>query len=330
MSLIAKDEKHQAQINAGTLGRNKGHKFENLLSCAINNYSFVEITPQQNISHIFCGNPAHILLQYIANDIRETIVSAKAWWLGALATSGMGDVLLDENGNPITKSMSDILIEILFKSKIKKLIGISVKTCDKKTPTNDQMYFTTAKAFCNLLETNGIHVSNEALNGLCQFCGDIGYRPKDILDEPALKLRISDPNRFYWEELSLTAQNDWENLISNHQDAITRLLFQKAYKNDPYEPDYLLHQTVKYEDFDCCKIALFSMDEIISFSTQYSGYVLSKYTIKKGAYRHDKSIHSAPRFGYIQFQRGGQKQHPTQLQFNLKAGYFNHLPTVID
>lgn len=330
MSLIAKDERHQAQINAGTLGRNKGHKFENLLSCAINNYSFEEIVPQRNVFHLSCGNPAHLLLQYIANDINETIVSAKAWWLGALATSGVGDKLLDENGNPITKSKSDILIELVLKSNVKKLVGISVKTCDKKTPTNDQMYFTTARAFCNLLETNGIHVSDEAIKGLSQFCGDIGYRPKDILDESLLKLRISDPNRFYWEELSLTAQNDWKTIITNHQDAITRLLFQKAYRNDPYAPDYLIHQTVKYENFDCCKVALFSMDEVISYSKQYSGYVLSTYKIKKGTYKHDNAIHSAPRFGYIQFQRGGQKQHPTQLQFNLKAGYFNHLPIAAD
>lgn len=32
--------------------------------------------------------------------------------------------------------------------------------------------------------------------------------------------------------------------------------------------------------------------------------------------------HKAPKFGVVQMQRGGQKQHPTQLQFNLKAGYF--------
>lgn len=330
MSLIAKDERHQAQINAGTLGRNKGHKFEEKLTCAINNYIFETIAPQQNTYHVFCGNPARLLLQYLANDLNETIVSAKAWWLGALATSGIGDKLLDENGNPVTKSKSDILIELVFKTNVKKMIGISVKTCDKKTPTNDQMFFTTAKAFCNLLAANGIYVSDEAIKGLSKFCGDIGYRPKDLLDEAALKLRISDPNRFYWEELSLTAQNDWKTLITNNQDAITRLLFQKGYKNDPYAPDYLIHQTIKYESFDNCKVALFSMDEIVKYSRKYSGYTLSAYTIKKGTYKYDKATHYAPRFGYIQFQRGGQKQHPTQLQFNLKSGYFNYLPTTTD
>tara|TARA_R100000808_G_scaffold23266_1_gene51440 strand:- start:49 stop:249 length:201 start_codon:yes stop_codon:yes gene_type:complete len=37
---------------------------------------------------------------------------------------------------------------------------------------------------------------------------------------------------------------------------------------------------------------------------------------------HPDFFHEAPRFGIIQMQRGGQKQHPTQLQFNLEAGYF--------
>ena len=35
--------------------------------------------------------------------------------------------------------------------------------------------------------------------------------------------------------------------------------------------------------------------------------------------------HLAPRFGIVQMQRGGQKQHPDQLQFNLEAGYFYKL-----
>ena len=67
------------------------------------------------------------------------------------------------------------------------------------------------------------------------------------------------------------------------------------------------------------------MKEIVILSEQHSGYVLSEYRIHKGTYKNDTSSHLAPRFGFIQFQRGGQKQHPTQLQFNLKAGYFRHI-----
>ena len=41
----------------------------------------------------------------------------------------------------------------------------------------------------------------------------------------------------------------------------------------------------------------------------------------------------APRFGIVQMQRGGQAQHPEQLQFNLQAGYFykieNRRPHVV-
>ena len=48
--------------------------------------------------------------------------------------------------------------------------------------------------------------------------------------------------------------------------------------------------------------------------------------MKKGRYKEPEGIlHQAPKFGVIQMQRGGQKQHPTQLQFNLKSGYFYEL-----
>jgi hypothetical protein len=67
------------------------------------------------------------------------------------------------------------------------------------------------------------------------------------------------------------------------------------------------------------------MSEIVFLSREHAKYIQVPYTIRKGTYKNDPATHYAPRFGFIQFQRGGQKQHPTQLQFNLKAGYFNHL-----
>lgn len=324
MALRAENAQHQGQIDAGTKGRVKGHSFERDLAASINRLSFEVIVPTSNSEHTFVGNPAFLLLQYIANDLGVSILQAKAWWLGGLATSGQGDELTDENGCVVTKSKSDIVVGITTDTGEKK-IGVSVKTCAKATPTNDQMFFTTASAFCTLLRTNGIIVSEVAEDGLCRFCGDVGYRPVDHMTHDELANRLSDPNRYYWEELSIEARLAWKMIFAEHQDDISRLLFQKAYKNDAFAPDYLLHQTTQYDDFEHCPLALFSIDEIVSLSHHYAGFILCPYVIRKGTYKADNSTHYAPRFGYIQFQRGGQKQHPTQLQFNLKAGYFNHL-----
>lgn len=323
MALTPKNQRHEKQIEAGTMGRRRGHQFESTLSLEINSMDTKHFVPAVNNTHIFNGNPAVEILQYISNDRCIEILDAKASWLGGLATSGLGDALLDEHGRPITKSKSDVLIKLTTTRGI-ETVGVSIKTCNKKTPTNDQMFFTTAHAFCLLLRSNGIIVSDEAEKGLSMFCGDIGYRPLDLLKEEELRLRISDPNRYYWEEIGEKAQDDWKQIFEQQQDAISMLLFQKAYKNDPYPPEYLLHQTVKYSNFNHCEAAIFSMKEIVACSRSHSGYILSPYKVRKGSYR--TSIeHLAPRFGFIQFQRGGQRQHPTQLQFNLKAGYFRHV-----
>ncbi len=324
MALDPVNETHRLQIEAGIRGRKKGHRFEETLTRAVNALECREFFPNENTSHVYCGNPAIQLLQYIANDRTMVIRDVQAAWLGGLATSGLGDLLVDENGQPITKCKSDVLLKIKTDSAT-QTVGISVKTCNKKTPTNDQMFFTTARAFCQLLRTNGIPVSDTAEVGLSMFCGDPGFRPLDHMPALELAARASDPHRYYWEEMPPQAQKDWKDIFDLYQDKITLLLFQKAYKEDPYPPDYLLHQTVKYDDFDLCETAIFSMDEIVALSRRYSGYTLSAYVIHKGTYKNDSNVHLAPRFGFIQFQRGGQKQHPTQLQFNLKAGYFRHV-----
>lgn len=65
---------------------------------------------------------------------------------------------------------------------------------------------------------------------------------------------------------------------------------------------------------------------LIELSRRYSLFAYSIYRVKKGRFKEPEGVsHQAPRFGVIQMQRGGQKQHPTQLQFNLKAGYFYEL-----
>lgn len=74
------------------------------------------------------------------------------------------------------------------------------------------------------------------------------------------------------------------------------------------------------------EIAIFDIDQFISLSRKYSSYTFKLYNVNKGRYKEPKNIlHQAPRFGVIQMQRGGQKQHPSQLQFNLKSGYFYEL-----
>ena len=181
MALNATSPEHQMQIIAGTEGRKKGHKFEKTLTEHINELDNKLFYPVEgNTLHVFCGSPAEILLQYIANDRNVNVYDVKAWWLGGLATSGVGDALQDEEGNPITKCKSDVLLQITS-SRGLETIGVSVKNCNKKTPTNDQMYFTTAKAFCYLLRTNGISVSSMGEQGMSMFCGDIGFRPLDIM-----------------------------------------------------------------------------------------------------------------------------------------------------
>jgi hypothetical protein len=68
------------------------------------------------------------------------------------------------------------------------------------------------------------------------------------------------------------------------------------------------------------------MDQFLRLSKRFSTFAYNLYRVKKGSHKEPEGIlHQAPRFGVVQMQRGGQKQHPTQLQFNLKAGYFYDL-----
>lgn len=326
MALTPRDSKHLAQILAGTSGRNYGHTFEKTLTALIIKTDWSkEILVNFPPGHLIVGNPATTLINYIVQNKKlGKVIKIKAWWLGGLATSGLGDAVLDEEGMKVKKSKSDILVEITHEKGTYKA-GVSVKTCNKSTPTNDQLYFTTASAFCSLLRLNGIAVSQETEVALKMFCGDAGYRP---IDNPlGIKGRKSDPNRWFFEELPEKEKEELERIFTIRQEEITRILLQKAYPNDPFPPEFLLHQTKSFNDYNDCEIAMFEMGELINLSLAYQGFWLKPYLIRKGSYKGDASMHYAPRFGFIQFQRGGQKQHPTQLQFNLEAGYFYKLPT---
>ena len=81
------------QIEAGSVGRKKGHKFEALLAAEINKLNGTVFTPTNNTSHLSQGNPAHNLLQYISNNQNIVIKSVEASWLGGVATDGVGGAM---------------------------------------------------------------------------------------------------------------------------------------------------------------------------------------------------------------------------------------------
>ena len=165
-----------------------------------------------------------------------------------------------------------------------------------------------------------------------QFCGDQGFRPSDTAD--ITKSRKTDLRRFFWEEIDGEGKAEWEDKFRIHQDDITRLLLQKAYMDDPFSPDFLIHKTKKSESWSKTEVALYAIEELVTHSREYGGFSLKPYSVNKGSYKDPPGVkHYAPRFGVVQMQRGGQAQHPEQLQFNLEAGYFykikNTRPDVI-
>lgn len=315
----------ELQRLAGTNGRRRGHAFEESLAVGLNRLDVNDLDEaEKTSSHLVTGKPAVELAKYIlSSDSIGQVIAIKAWWVGALATSGLGDRVFGDRSTPVSSSKSDIIIEFQTKDG-PKLIGVGVKTCFNKTPTNAQLYFGTAISFSQLLRNNGLAVSGEMENAMRMFCGDKGFRPMD--SNLASSNRVSDPSRWYWEELPKVARTDWENLFESATADITRILLQKAYPDDPLEPGYLLHLRTGYASLDASQLAIYSVDEFVKYSANVAGFKTKPYVIHKGSFKHDNSTHQAPRFGVVQFQRGGQKQHPTQLQFNLKAGYFSSFP----
>lgn len=328
MALIPTDDKHKLQILAGTLGRLRGHDFEKYLTEAINEVDWAtNVGNLKNGGHLHIGAPATNLVAYIIKKLDidpGKLVSISAWWLGGLATLNQGDVVSSE-GIVVDRSKSDILLKIVTKTA-ELTVGVSVKSCKNRTPTNDQLYFTTATGIYNLFKANHIPVGEEFLTGMKMFCGDTGFRPSDRLTPPELSNRKSDPNRYFFEEIPEPYLTAIKTVFTHFQEEITRILLQKAYLGDPYEPEFVIHQTKKYENIEELESAIFTMDELIGYSQKAAPFTTKEYIIRKGTYKNDDAVHSAPRFGFIQFQRGGQKQHPTQLQFNLQAGYFYKLP----
>jgi len=323
MALTPIDEIHALQIQAGTLGRKAGHAFEDKITNEINSFQYPMIFEGCNVPPIYIGNPARTLLRYISIKYNiPNIESAVALSTGALATSEEGKKWLEVNGVAVRRCKSDLIINIkcAFSKEIKTL-GISTKQCNNKNPTNAQLYFTTAIGFSRLLNENGIIVSERAIKALRQFCGDNGFRPLDC--DGMLLNRKVDPRRYFWEEIDLDGRKEWEDIFVSNQNEITRLLLQKAYLDDPFSPDIILHKTKKAISWEQTEVAIYAIDELVRLSSLYNGFWKKPYSVKKGAYKDPDGVrHDAPRFGIVQMQRGGQKQHPDQLQFNLEAGYF--------
>lgn len=322
MALTPNDEVHALQIQAGTLGRKFGHAFEDRITEFINKIEYPIRFNNFIDTHLSTGEPAYTVLQYITSTYGNyEIEHAVALSTGALATSEEGKKWLEVNGVRVKRCKSDIIVTLRFQGEDEQTFGISTKQCNNKTPTNAQLFFTTARGFASLLSQNGISVSPDAIYALRQFCGDSGFRPSD--DPSVMEGREIDPRRFFWEEIRAPGRIEWESLFSTKQDEITRLLLQKAYLEDPFSPDFVLHKTKRASSWEETEVAIYTMDEIIAHSSNYAGFVLKPYSVRKGSYKDPKGVtHMAPRFGIIQMQRGGQAQHPEQLQFNLEAGYF--------
>ena len=311
------------QIDAGVKGRKRGHSYENELAKRINDMPMPYRPSCRREKVIHIGAPEIILLDKILTYLKwEKCDKVKAYATGKLATSenGKKEVLID--GISITSAKSDVIL-VLHESDKKRVVGVSVKQCNNRTPTNAQVFFSTATAFYNLLVSIGITLSDHALRAMRQFCGDIGFRPIDDFD---CSDRVSSPERYFWEEIDAAGKAEWENAFTSYQDDITRLLLQKAYSDDPFPPELILHKTKRASSVEEQEIAIFTMNQFIELSREYSTFTYNLYRVKKGRYKEPEGVlHQAPRFGVIQMQRGGQKQHPTQLQFNLKAGYFYDL-----
>lgn len=327
MALKAENDRHANQIAAGTEGRLKGHKFEELVSEELNSLDISQVDFMVKITspNIYQGNPAAALIEHISNDKDKAIKRIKAYWLGGLATAGKGASVVNEEGEQITGSKSDVLLDVTYEDGEKEKVGVSVKSCKN----NAQVALTTSGAFCEMLRTNGITVSKDAEIGLKMFCGEPGYSPADgFLPEDYSNIpenRQARPERYYWEELPTSTQEEWEEILNYYQDQITTLILQKAnaYKTDDYKPTYILHECKPHNNIQDCEIAVMSMEEFAHYSRLFDAFGIKEKKVQKGKYKGiDKAMHKYPHFGFIQFQPIGNKQNFSELQFNLKARYY--------
>jgi hypothetical protein len=280
MALDPIDEAHALQIQAGTLGRKAGHTFEDTITERIIDSKYPIDVTTLGAGHVFSGDPASLLLHYIAARLKiRRITVAVAISTGALATSEEGKKWLSINGADVSRCKSDLVVTISSDDRAPVTVGISTKQCNNPTPTNAQLYFTTARGFVALLRNNGINVSEAAVLAMRQFCGDSGFRPSD--DPVAVRARKVDPRRFFWEETNAAGRREWERTLSDYQDEVSRLLLQKAYVNDQFVPEYLLHKTKRSLSWSTTEVALYSIDELVTLSRRYQGFTTKAYCVPR-------------------------------------------------
>lgn len=328
MALEPMNTGHLFQIEAGTKGRLKGHKFEELVTEELNKIDFMadDLLIECCQPNIYNGNPARALAKHISRDKGKQISRLRAYWLGGLATAGAGATVLNENGERITGSKSDILLDVSYYDGSKERIGVSVKACSN----NAQLALTTVSVFCEMLRDSGIDVSEDAEIGLKMFCGEDGYRPMDsYIPKDASNIpcnRMARLERWYWEELSDPVKKEWETILSVNQLKITMMLLQcaRTYKTDSYKPAYILHECKRHIDINECQVAVMSVEELAMYSQRFDSFGVKEQVVRKGTYKGiDLAVHQYPHFGFIQFQPIGNRQNFSELQFNLKAKYYN-------
>ena len=181
MALKPLDEAHALQIQAGTLGRRRGHDFEDALTKQINEFGCPYSVPEATSNnHVFDGDASRHLINYICQkEGLQKLVKVSALSTGALATDEEGKHLLSHEGIDIRRCKSDMLLTLHPEKGVPITVGISMKQCNTKTPTNAQLFCSTASAFAKMLRDNAIPLSNAAEVALKQFCGEAGYAPSD-------------------------------------------------------------------------------------------------------------------------------------------------------
>lgn len=320
MALQAKNPQHALQILAGINGRKRGHEFEFDLAHLVNTTPN-NINSSNEVTGVFHGFPEVALIKKALNICNWLDYDAiEAIPIGALATAEEGKKWLKINGITVKSSKSDILLNIHRRSEL-QTVGVSVK----QSSNNPQLFLSTATAFCNLLRRNNIAVSDKAEIAMKQFCGDVGFRPIDYPN--VMMTRKSHPLRFYWEEILPEGLIEWEMIFTRYQNHITTLLLQKAYSDDSFPPEIIMQKTKKVSS-SLDEFATYSINELVSKSANYAGFFKTLKTEVSKSKSYDVPIgvqHECPKFGIIQMQRLGNKQNATQLQFNLKAGYFYNI-----
>lgn len=292
MSLCPVSANHALQIAAGVKGRHSGRSFERELQ------SGLAALPL----------PAERLEEHSLGDLSQVIVDC---WLREWGWERLDRLTVQI----ITGSKSDLWVTAGWEER-SRAVGVSVKACSLKQPTNMQVHFTTAQAFCRALRGQGMAVSAEAEVELRKFCGEDGYRP---LDANAVG-RLTDPRRWFWEELTVGARSEWSTIWGAHQELATKLVLCGAV----CPPEYLVHRVAPGW------VVVVRMSDLVAASVRQQGFAVKPYRVVKGRYPDPPGVwHEAPRFGIIQCQRAGQQQHPAQLQFNLQSRYFAALGLVL-